>query len=158
MSKVKIALGAELDILNAGELDDALGKHSSWEREAAFGLRHADLPLLQGNVDNSGVLALGGDQADGKLVGPPSGFYWSVRRLSVEGLAANEQVKIYKEARFVCTIQVATSFLTFSKGSLVLKSGDYLRMTGTGLTNGEQLSLYGEYDSIPGPLVWKILS
>lgn len=158
MAKVKLALGAELDLLSQDELDKTLGKHGGWEREAAFGLRHANLPRLAGAVSGSGVLALGGDQPDGVTVGPSSGFYWSVKRLSVDGLQTGESVKVYKGPNFVCTISATPGFVTFGKGAFVLRAPDFLRLTGTGLTNNEQITMNGEYDSVPGPLMWKLLA
>lgn len=158
MSKVKLALGAELDILSATELDQTLGKHGAWEREAAFGLRHIDLPLLQGPVAAGGALALGGDQTDGKTIGPSQGFTWSVKRLSVAGLQPNETVAIYKGNNFVCNIAAGPSFVTFGKGALMMRPPDYLRVVGASLTAGEQITLSGEADMAPGPMIWKLLA
>jgi hypothetical protein len=157
MPKVKLQLGAELDVLSAGELSDALGKHGGWEREAAFGMRHQDLPRLIGTTDGSGNLNLGADQAEGQYCGPKEGWYWGVSRVSVDGLAASESVKLYKDTRFICNISQATGFATFTKGGCVLKAGDYLRVVAAGLTHAEQLTVTGECVSVPGPLMWKIL-
>jgi hypothetical protein len=158
MSKVKLALGAELDLLNSNELGSELSKSSNWEREAAFGLRHQDLPRMIGKVDGSGNLALGGDQADQSPCGPTSGFYWAVKRVSVDGLASSEQAKLWKGTRFVAWVAQQPGFVTFGKEGLVLKPGDFLRLTGSGLTSSEQITVTGEAVSVPGPLMWKLLS
>lgn len=159
MGKIKLALGAELDVLDQQQLDQTMGKHSQWERDAAFGLRHIDLPLLQGKASAGGVLALGGDQVDGRNIGPTQGYTWSVKRLSVTGFGApTETVQVFKDSNFVCTIGAASGFVTFSKGALMLRPGDFLRLTGTGLTANEQITMSGEADMAPGPLIWKLLS
>lgn len=158
MSKVKLQLGAELDVLNKGELDDALGKHGAWEREAAFGLRHQDLPRLVGTQDGSGNLALGADQPDQVFCGPGSGWYWAVQRIAVDGLATGDAVKLYKETKFIGWVTYQPGFITLGKHGLVMKPGDFLRVTGTGLTTTAQIEIYGEAVSVPGPLMWKLLS
>lgn len=156
MAKVKLELGAQLDLLNKDELGAALHHHQSWERDAAFGKRQIDLPVIRGNVDGSGNLNLGGDQPDQNICGPTSGFYWGVRRLSVDGMAANESVKIYKNSRFVATITQATGWASFGKGVFTLKPGDFIRVTGASMTMGEQITVTGEATTVPGPLQWKL--
>jgi len=156
MPKVKLQLGAELDVLNKGELADALDQHSSWERQAAFGLRHQDLPRMIG-TPAAGVLALGGDQPDQPMCGPGVGWYWAVQRIAVDGLVANDAVKIYKETKFVGWVSYQPGYITLGKHGLILKPGDFLRVTGAALTTTAQVEVYGEAISVPGPLMWKIL-
>lgn len=158
MAKVKLQLGAELETLTKGELSDALDRHGSWERQAAFGLRHQDLPRMIGTTDGAGNLSLGADQPDGMYCGPGSGWYWAVSRVSVDGLAATESVKLYKDTRFVATISQAAGYVTFGTRGLLLKPGDFLRLIAAGLAVGKELTLTGEAVSVPGPLMWKILS
>jgi hypothetical protein len=158
MTKVRLELGAELDLLSRNEMDGLLDKHSSWEREAAFGLRHQDLPRMMGSTDASGNLNLGGDQPEQPFCGPKEGWYWAVSRVSVDGLASSESVKLYKDTRFVCSISQATGTATFGMRELVLKPGDFLRVIAAGLTASEQLTVTGECVSVPGPFMWKILS
>lgn len=157
MAKVKLQLGAELDTLTAGELGAQLDRHGAWERQAAFGLRHQDLPRMLGTTDGSGDLNLGADQADQPVCGPRQGWYWAVSRISVDGLAKSEAVQIYKDTRFVGWVTQQPGFITFGRG-LILKPGDFLRLIATGLTVNEELTLSGECVSVPGPLMWKILS
>lgn len=155
--KTRLALNAEIDVLNKGEMEDALSRHNAWEREAAFGLRHQDLPKQIG-VISGGNLAIGADQPDQQPCGPKSGWYWGVKRVSVDGLAAGDAVKLYTGSKFVCWITDQPGYVTFGKGCLVLRGGDFLRITGTGLTAAGPVEVYGETDSVPGPLSWKILS
>lgn len=157
MAKVRLELGAELDLLNKGELSDALSKHDQWERDAAYGLRQQDLQRMYG-TPAGGALALGSDQPDGQYCGPRPGWFWAVHRIAVDGLASGDAVKVYNQTKFVGWISYQPGFITFSKGGLTLKSGDYLRVTGTGLTATGQVEVYGEAVSVPGPMMWKLLS
>jgi len=154
--KTRLELRAEIDVLNKDELDDALSKHGAWEREAAFGLKHIDIPKMTG-TPNGGSLALGGDQPDQPLIGPKSGAVWGIKRVSVDGLASGDEVKLYKGARFVCWISYQPGYVTFGKGQLVLGDQDYLRITGSGLTTTSQVEVYGETDNVPAVMIWKIL-
>lgn len=158
--KTRLRLDAELDLLNKKELSDALSdtweKHGSWERQAAFGLKHLDIQKQTG-TPNAGFLALGGDQPDQPIVGPKSGWVWGVKRISVDGLATGDTVKLYKGSRFVCWISYQPGYVTFGKGQLVLRDQDYLRVTGTGLTTTAQVEVYGEADNVPAVMAWKII-
>lgn|SRR5487761_941095 len=160
MAKVRLRLDNEIDILTKSELDDSLDKQHGWEREAAFGLRHQDLPRMYG-TPNAGTLNLGGDQPDQPMCGPGQGWYWAVKRVSVDGLsvaAPADAVRLYKETKFVCWITAQPGFVTFGKDGLILKPGDFLRIVGTGLVATGQIEVFGEAVSVPGPLMWKILT
>lgn len=157
MAKVRLELGAELDLLNKGELADTLAKHDSWQREAAFGLRHQDLPRMYGTV-SGGAITLGADQPDQPTCGPDSGWYWAVSRISVDGLASGDAVKVYKDTKFLGWISYQPGFATFGIRECVLKPGDFLRVIGTGLTATGQIEVYGECVSVPGPMMWKVLT
>jgi hypothetical protein len=161
MAKTRIRLDAEIDTLNQAELDSSLdknlAKHGAWEREAAFGLKHMDIPRMAGTPDG-GALNLGADQADQPVIGPKSSWIWGIKRISVDGLASGDAVKLYKGSRFICWISYQPGFVTFGKGQLVLKDGDYLRVTGTGLTATGPVVVYGETDNVPGVMAWKILA
>lgn len=162
MGKVRLELGAELDMLTKGELDESLKRSSdnSWERQAAHGLRHHDIPVMFGAV-TGGNITLGAGQTDGVYCGPESGFYWSVSRVSVNGLATGDQVKLFKgdpsAGRFVTWIAYQPGVYSPGKLGLILKPGDFLSITGTGLT-GTNIRVTGEAVAVPGPLMWKILT
>ena len=157
MAKAKLELGVELDLLNKDELSDALSKHDSWQRDAAFGVRHQDLPRMYGTPDG-GDLALGYDQPDGQWCGPRAGWFWAVHRISVDGLASGDEVKIYNQSKFIGWVSYQPGFITFGKGVCSLKDGDYLRVVGTGLTTTGQIEVFGEGISVPAPLQWKVFS
>jgi len=86
MAKVRLELGAELDLLNKDELGAELRKNDKWLQDAAYGVRHQALPRMVG-TPAGGVLNLGYDQPDQPYNGPKEGWYWAVSRLSVDGLA-----------------------------------------------------------------------
>lgn len=162
MAKVKLELGAELDLLNRDELAAELSESGKWQRQAAMGLRHIDLPIMSGKVSGAAI-TLGADQTDGSFVGPQSGFYWKVTRVSVEGLAANDQVKLYKGGsglgvgRFVAWIAFQPGVYTPGSQGLILKPGDTLAISGTGLAATGEIRVTGEAITVPGPLMWKLL-
>ncbi|HUY49819.1 MAG TPA: hypothetical protein VMV92_29575, partial [Streptosporangiaceae bacterium] len=104
MARVRLELGAELDLLNKGEMGDLLDRHGSWEREAAYGMRQTDIPMMQGTVTGGSAITLGADQPSGAQCGPPAGWYWAVHRVSVDGLASGDSVKLYKDSRYVGTV------------------------------------------------------
>lgn len=162
MTKVSLQLGAELDLLNKSELDDVMGRHFSREADrqvqaAAYGVRHQELQRMYATVAG-GNIALGFDQPDGQYCGPKSGWVWAVDRISVDGLATGDAVKVYKQTKFVCWISYQPGFATFGKRGLILSDGDYLRIVGTGLMATGQVEVFGEGVSAPGPMMWKLIS
>jgi hypothetical protein len=158
VAKVNLQLGATLDTLDSGELDKALHKHHSWQRDAAMALREMSIPRMFG-IPSGGVISLGGDQPDGTLCGPKQGWYWSIHRISVDGLAGGtspDQVRILKNNTFVCWITAQPGFVTFGKGALTLKPGDFLQLQGSSLTTTGQVTLTGQGAQAPGVMQWKL--
>lgn len=157
MAKVSLQLGAELDILNKNELADALDRHDSWLKDAAYGVRQQDLQRMYGKPA-SGDLNLGADQADGQYCGPGAGWMWAVHRISVDGLASGDTVKVYKLTKFIGIVSATAGFITFGKGQCTLRPDEYLRVTGTGLTATGQIEVFGEALSAPMVMQWKVLT
>ena len=159
--KAKLELGAELDMLTKNELDQSLSKISSWQRDAAQGLKAFDVPRLFGAVSGAAI-SLGADQPEGQYLGPKSGFYWKIGRISIDGLAAADEVKLYKGpsgggGRFVTWIAGQPGVYHPGSCALILKPGDYLSIVGTGLTATGQIVVTGEGVSAPGEMMWKLL-
>jgi hypothetical protein len=136
-------------------MGDLLAHQDDWQRQAAYGLRHQDLPRMYGTPAD-GSLLLGADQPDQPFCGPNSGWFWAVSRISVDGLVSGDAVKVYKDTKFVGWISYQPGFATFGIRECVMKSGDFLRIVGTGLTTTSQVEVYGEAISAPGPLMWKL--
>jgi hypothetical protein len=160
MAKVRLELGAELDLLTKNELADALHHAGEWQRQAAFGLRHMELPVMHG-TPSGGTLTLLGGQGNGPYVGPRQGYYWRIERVSIYGLATGDSMNLFKSdpssGRFVTTITAAAPAYHPGGRALLLKPGDYLAATGTGLTATGDIRVVGELVSVPGPLMWKLL-
>jgi hypothetical protein len=154
--KFRLRLDNEIDVLTKPELDDSLAHNGKWEREAAFGLRHQTLPRMIG-TPSAGTLALGADQPDQPTAGPGAGWYWSVHRVSIDGLVAGDAVKLYKLTNFLGWVTYQPGLITFGRGQCILKPGEYLRVVGTGLTTTAQVEVTGEGESTPGPLMWRLL-
>lgn len=153
--KTRLRLDAELDLLNKDELRDELNRATKWLYDAAYGVAHIDIPKMSGAI-SGGSLNLGADQAEQVFCGPKSGRIWSVLRISVDGLATGDAVKVWKDTRFIGWISYQPGFITFGRGACMLSDGDYLRVTGTGLTATGTVSVYGDALTAPGPFMWKI--
>ena len=157
MAKVKLELGAELDLLNSRELADTLAHRDQQQRDAAFGVRSQELQRMYG-TPSDGDLNLGYDQPDGQYCGPKEGWYWAVHRISVDGLVSGDAVKIYKQTKFIGWVSYQPGFITFGKGGLTMRGGDYLRVVGTSLMTTAQVEVYGEGVSVPGPMMFKLFT
>ncbi|HEY2089896.1 MAG TPA: hypothetical protein VGH54_28230 [Mycobacterium sp.] len=170
MARVKLELGAELDMLTKPELDESLTEAAKLVREQVRGVKYRRLPQLAG-IASGGVLDIGGDANaggtswNGQPVGPDQGWAWEIRLLGVAGLttgATPDIVNIY--------IRGAGSALpwwqlngnnfsyTFGKGALVLLPGETLRMasTGTFAATGT-VTLFGSATQLPAEQLGKLL-
>jgi hypothetical protein len=135
MAKVKLELGAEFDLLNKDELTHALTGQSAWQRAAAEGMRHIDIPLLQG-TPSGGALTLGAQAIPAQWCGPRSGFVWRLERITVSGLTPGDTLTLYKDALPVADITAptgdlveqaaATSFTAGATASAYLTGATYL--------------------------------
>ena len=180
MAKVKLELGAELDLLNKHELGEALdAKADAWRRYDAKGLKRQ---AFTSNAAVAGAALLIGDssipqgQLGAKALGPGEGWAWKITRISVTGFAAatTDYVKVYKgdvgagspqsDPRFVDT-------LTFSKWAIypgqgcILVPGDHIviaggaAFTGSALAspNGTLWTVTGEAIACPAEEIWKLV-
>jgi hypothetical protein len=157
MAKVKLALGAELNTATPEEIGEQLHKHGGWMREAATALKLIDLPIQRVAADGSDNVNLGGDQAGQSICGPTSGWLWSLMRVSIYGIQGTDVYDLWNGAKFVTRYTgQAPGSSTWSKGGLVLHPGDFLRLTGTGVTGGTNLTLTGQAWAVPAELAWKL--
>lgn len=157
MPKIKLEIGAELDVLNSGELAKGLGEsQASWFRELARGLKVIRFPQPLRAVPSGGVISIGGDAADANQLGPREGFVWMVQRISVFGDQTTDTVQLFRGSEFITRIPLTTG--SFSPGShaLLLHPGELLKVTGTGLTSAS-ITVAGEAIEAPGPMLWKLL-
>lgn len=174
MGKVKLELGAELDILNQSELDSSLSAAAAAARAAEAehlrGTKYRRLPQLAG-VASGGILNIGGDTGAGATwagtpVGPAQGLAWNIRLLAVAGLTAGptpDVVNLY--------VRGAGSSLpwwqfngnnfayTFGRGDLVLFPGETLALVsqGTFAATGT-VTLFGSAGQFPAEMAGKVMA
>ncbi len=167
MPKIKLELGAELDILNGTEFAEGLGKaQSSLLSELARGLksvRVAPIPLqtVTGTIAGQ-TFTVGGDAPNSQQFGPREGYVWSVRRVSVYGDQSVDSIQVFRgdptqRANFICTIPLSTGRASFGKGELILHPGENLAFTGTGITS-TIMSIGAEAIEAPAPMIYKLLA
>ena len=153
--KVKIEVGAELDLLNKTELDHSLGKAVGLIREQGRGLKYRRLPQLAGQAA-AGALDIGGDSPagwNGNRVGPTQGNAWEIGLLSVAGLTAGATPDIVN--LYIIGAGSALPWwqfngnnfaYTFGRGELILLPGETFRLAGTIAAAGT-VTLFGSVRS-----------
>lgn len=94
--KIKLDVGAELDLLSPGEYKDGLESlNRTWFEEMGRGLKH--IRFMTHATVTAGAFAVGAPlQPDGQLLGPREGFVWSVDRITVSGLATGDTVRLWR--------------------------------------------------------------
>lgn len=145
MAKVKLDVGAEVDFLNKGELDDSLRKANE-ERargellERVRGIKYIRPPQIQGTVYNGTINGSASSPAGtagnavlgGAPWGPQSGYAWSIRRIAIGGLANTngtnpDTVGVYRNNNNqppIGMITANTPSITFPTLGAVLLGGD----------------------------------
>lgn len=158
MANYTLGAGESVDLLNRNELAEELDKQTKdWYQERARGLTTATFNTVGNIVAGSILLPLSSEP----VVGPRPGFAWSVQRISCQGLAATDTVKIYKgvanDVRFID--QLTPSRLTVYPGSkgLILRAGDNLIFTGSTLSLTGFVSINGEVIEVPELDLYKVL-
>lgn len=156
MAKVKIQAGAEIDMLTKGELDDSnKHQHDAFFRELAHGKKYLRLGAVIG-TPAAGALTMPAGS------GPNQGFVWAIQRLTVGGLAANDQLGVYRNTTDVWNLLgvmgagTASTFHVGGKG-LILLGGESLIFSGTGLAAAAAVTVNGELIEAPATEIWKIL-
>jgi hypothetical protein len=166
--KIKLELGAELDVLGKDEFEAGLNKaHVSLMSELARGLKSVRVNMVASTAAgqiSAGVLDVGGDDPDQPFYGPRPGFVWAVHRISVYGtaaVAAGDAIKVYRgndgiSSNFICQI-IAPGMQLFSKGQLLLNGGEVLAFAGVSITSTE-IGISVEATEAPGPMVYKVIA
>lgn len=157
--KAKLDFGAEIDILSGSEFRQGLDQVSELWYSYARGLKHLRLPILTGTVAADGSLSLGlsGDEV---TCGPSQGYAWRICRVSVYGLSGAESADLYfgepGPTRFVQTVSASAPTWASSRG-LLLRPGDYLVLSGSGLTAGNVVTMNGEALEAPAEQLYKLI-
>jgi hypothetical protein len=156
--KVKIAAGAEFDIMTAkemrGELDGAM---KSWLAEVARGDRYRRFATY-GDIGAAGGLSIGtgGDQP---VIGPSSGFVWAVRRLAFTNYDPTaENMALYvSSADDSATIKpVLATYESFDSTQLVLYPGETLVVDAAGMASTGRVWMTGQARELPISLAWRL--
>lgn len=162
MNRVKIAHGAEFDVLSRGDIDDALKAQDfggSWFQEFARGVK--PIRFMSAAPVSGGTITITGQSGPG-LGGPEQGMTWAVRRLSCNSLGTGDVLKIFRnttdDAGFIGTITAAAPRTGFGSTEFLLLPTDEIIVTGTGLTTtAAQLVVNGEGIEVPSFMVSKLL-
>lgn len=164
MAKVQLTLGAEIDMLNAGELSAGLEKQSviesQREMERLRGISYMRMPQLQGTAV-AGVLLLptGGGQQQ-QSAGPRDGYVWTIKRLMVTGLAAGDVVGIYADttsSQPLWTLSAANPNSTFPTLGMVLFGGQTLIVANIGtFTSTAVINISGDVLQVPTVMIGKL--
>jgi hypothetical protein len=158
MPKYKLSAGSTVDILNKEELADQLDVYTrNWYQEKARGMTTAGFETV-GTI-SAGTISLPSNLE--KPIGPHPGFAWALQRVSVQGIAGSDSIKIYKNAvndiRFLA--QMTAGAPTYSPGAsdIILRGGDHLLFTGASLSLMGDVSINGEAIEVPELDLYKLL-
>lgn len=125
MAKFKIGAGADIELLTQGELDQSLANERAASRSKYQAVSVIRLPVLFG-IASGGVLAMGGDSGS-PVHSPDQGYVWSVRHISIEGLAAGDVVSILRAGRIFWKLAATPpSAETWGRGEFMVNAGETL--------------------------------
>jgi hypothetical protein len=161
MAKFKLSAGAEIDLLTQGELAEALGQADQIQLARLNAIKHMRIPQLLTGKAAAGALALG--ESSGQVVGPRSGYIWSVRRLVVAGLtsgATPDVVNLFiggPSGQLVWQFNGNNFGYTFGRLELTLYGGETLALANVGtITATGQITLSGELLETPAQLIGRL--
>lgn len=163
MAKFKLQAGAEIDVITAKEMKAALTEaRRSWMQEMATGVT---FPRIMASGTIAGAACdFGADGPASDALMPAPGFLWDVRRLRINGLAANETgvISIYlndaSPSSLICStadLAAGVRLFTFAE-QLIVSPGEALRVVGTSLTSTGTVTLTGQVRELPITLGWRL--
>jgi hypothetical protein len=161
MGKVELRAGATLDLLNQGELRDALSDARAQEFERLRGIKKIRLPLVSGTPANSAV-AFGGHTGGGLLAMPQSGFKWAIVHLVINGMTASSSapdvINIQLQGQTIWQLNGNQFAQIFPVGAVVLDQGETLnyKSVGTFAATGT-ITATGSAWEVPGELIGKLI-
>ncbi len=155
--------GNPLDILTKQELEAAMAtKVDDVVREQLRGIKA--IRVAQGgtgSTDGSGNIA------ETLVPGSPrQGYVWTIRRVSC-GIGGTGNIQIFwgetgasaQQGHFVANLNVATGFVTFSRGAFILNNGERLVVTATGLSAlTAQFAITFQALEVPSEMAGKIIT
>lgn len=143
---------ASLDV-NLGRLCDQMDAQTRRYWDLNDFIYPIEIPAMQVAVPGSGTLTI----ASPELLGPRSGWFWDVRRISVSGLkSSSESVNVYRGSTGSAVDVVANAYLASitgpegayapGLGAAMLRANQSIVVAGTGLTSAELVTV--TYDAI----------
>lgn len=157
MGKFVLDFGMEVDLLTQAELDESLrNAGDSYARALLRGVKWMRLPILRGSA-SGGALVLGTQDS---TVGPAGGFAWSIRRLAVAGLAADDVVGFYRSSNVnpaMWQVDASFPFAKFGRGEMVLTGDDELVAASIGTFGATgTVQVTGEVLQVPMEMLGKL--
>jgi len=163
MPKVHIQGGLAVEIPNREEnRADVAAVMDARELVQARGVKWLRLPEMYGTPANS---ALTMDESHGvAVVGPESGYAWSLRRIIVDGMttgATPDVLNMYRNSTSGAPLWQfnGNNFgYTFGRLEMVLMPGDTLKFAsvGTFAATG-RIRVSGELVEVPAEMLWKLV-
>lgn len=164
--KTTLELGAQLDTLNAAELQQALDMQTqNWFRQYARGVKYMRFGPFTATIASSAFSFDGSGAGQNAATGPREGFVWTIRRLLATGLgtgATPDVINFYRnQATGIPVWQLnGNSFgVTFGKGEMVLLPGETLSFANSGtVTATGTVTVSGDVFEVPGEEIYKLVS
>ena len=167
MAKVVMKAGATFDTLTQPELDKSLANFlTSWRKEVVRGVTFQRF-TGSGVADASGAVVIGGPASEEKPIGPAESMVWGVTRLNMAGLVTGGMAPVMRlfrndasnttQVKGDWTVVNEASSVHFGTPGIILRPGDALLVTGTGLTVGTTVTIAGDAIEVPFNLAWQLV-
>ena len=160
MAMFKLKANADVDLINRDELHEVFAHHvgqvQHWFQEMARGFSTAR--FYADGVPSAGAISM--PSPGQETVGPNEGFAWSVQRVSAFGLGTSDVLNIFRNdtsaVNYIGSLTANNPFIPNDKG-FILRSGERLYFTGTGLTATGDLVVNGEALEVSELDLYKVL-
>jgi hypothetical protein len=150
--KWPLKAGAVADTLTQDEHKANLDQQTvSWFQERARGVSTARFDATGAPAGGSVTLP-----GPGEAIGPDRGFAWTVQRITADGLAAGDVLTVWRGSFRLGQVTMATN-LSFGSKGCILRGGERLTITGTGLTAPGDVSVNGEALEVPEADLYKVV-
>lgn len=164
--KTILELGAQLDTLDAKELENALARQSQeWFRQHARGIKYLRFGPYAATIAANAFSFDGSGAAQNAATGPRDGFVWSIRRLLVTGLgtgATPDVINFYRNRTTGTPIWQlnGNSFgQTFGKCEMLLLSGETLSFANSGsVTATGTVTVSGDVIEVAAEEIYKLVN
>lgn len=159
--KVQLKAGVHLDLLTRDEVRDELAAAFGWMAEAMRGVKFVDFSATTiVAAANTWEISEFNALTKGNL-GPAAGMLWAVMYVTVSGNGydpAANTFTVFKDDASPTrqVISGVTREQTWNTGTLVLKSGSSLVVTGSG-TATKEVTLAGSAIEVPAQFAWRLI-